>query len=304
MGDFDVRELLADLSVPTLVMHREGDQVIPVKYGRELAAAIPGAQLIEHPGNDHFAFAGDQGWLLDLERFVTGSVQDPPLPKTQRQVVIRTLGRFIVEIDGKEVPTAAWKSRLPREICKRLVAARGWPITRDQLFDSLWPDEHDRSTLSARLSVHLSGVRRVLGGGVTTDRQTIALNLDEVSTDLEWFFAATEDVDIVDRYTGSFLADDEFEDWTRGVRDEACLRFIQAARRLATSALEQGSNEQAATLARRLIESDVYDEKAHHLLVAALVASNEHTLARSAHEAWTKSLAELDVSVTPFDKLP
>jgi hypothetical protein len=59
-------------------MHRVDDLVIPVRHGRELAAAMPGAQLIDHPGRDHFAFAGEQDWIADVERFVTGTVQDRP----------------------------------------------------------------------------------------------------------------------------------------------------------------------------------------------------------------------------------
>jgi hypothetical protein len=45
------------------------------------------------------------------------------------------MGWFSVSIDGSDVTTSAGKSPLPREICKRLVAARGWPITRDAPYD-------------------------------------------------------------------------------------------------------------------------------------------------------------------------
>ena len=300
MADFDVSELLADVVHPTLVMHRSGDQVIPVSYGQQLAEAIPGAEWIEHEGSDHFGFAGDQSWLRDLERFVTGTVRERPAPAPAHTVLIRTLGLFSVEVDGVEVPVADWKSRLPREICKRLVAARGWPITRDQLFDALWPDEHDRAKLGARLSVHLSGVRRVLGGGVIADRQTIALNLQEVTTDLEAFFEASTDEEVVQAYAGPFLPEDAYEDWTHAVRDEAQLRFTQAARRLVDDAMASHRYDDASELARRLVEVDRYDEAAHRALVTALVRAKELTLAQRAHDVWTKALAELDITVPPF----
>lgn len=61
-----------------------------------------------------------------------------------------------------------------------------------------------------------------------------------------------------------------------------------------TLALGHGDNDDAAVLARRLIDRDVYDERAHRLLGTALT--------RKAHTAWTESLAELDIAVPPFNE--
>ena len=156
---------------PVLVQHRTGDRVVSIDRGRDLASAIAGAELREYDSDDHFAFVGDLSWVDDVERFVTGSVKERPARPSTTNVTISTLGRFGVQIDGQEIPTSAWRSRIPRQICKRLVAARGWPVTREELFDMCWPDETDTSKLGARLSVQLSAVRRVLGGGVIADRR-------------------------------------------------------------------------------------------------------------------------------------
>ena len=48
----DLSNLLAKVSVPTLVIHRRGDQV-PFAAGRELAAKIPGARFLPLEGNNH-----------------------------------------------------------------------------------------------------------------------------------------------------------------------------------------------------------------------------------------------------------
>ena len=298
--DVDVRGVLADVNVPVLIQHRTGDLIVPVEGGRAVAEAISGAQLIEYDGIDHFAFAGDQGWLDDVERFVTGTLQDRRPRSQQARVTIRTLGRFAVEVDGQEVPTSAWRSRLPRQLCKRLVAARGWPVTREQLFDMLWPDETDTGKLGARLSVQLSSVRRVLGGGVIADRQTVALNLKEISTDLEHLHGAADDEQVVTTYCGEFLPEEHEAEWAAGVRDEARAVFSTAARRLASSATEADDHSRAAALARRLIEEDRYDEAAHRLHVDALLASGDDAGARRAHRRWTSCLDEIDVVVPPF----
>ncbi|MEM9655811.1 MAG: alpha/beta fold hydrolase [Actinomycetota bacterium] len=303
---FDVRELLPQITVPTLILHRTGDQVIPVSEARDLAEAIPQATLVVDEGDDHFAFAGDQSWLNDLERFVTGSVQQRPtteISETARSTVrITTLGRFSVSVDGEEVPTSAWGSRLPRRLCKRLIAARGWPVTREELFELFWPDEHDPQKLGARLSVQLSAVRRVLRGAIIADRQTVALNLAEVSVDLEEFFTAAPD-DAVRVYGADFLIEDRAEDWTNGVRDEARARFTVLAKSLIGEAADDGDHQRAAELARRLITTDPYDEDGHRALTGALIAGGQLGDARRAHEAWRSAMAELDVPAPDFDDL-
>ncbi len=52
----DVRALLPELTVPTLVIHRRRTKVVPRRFGRHLADAIPGARLLEMDGADQPPF--------------------------------------------------------------------------------------------------------------------------------------------------------------------------------------------------------------------------------------------------------
>ncbi|WP_218573493.1 alpha/beta hydrolase [Rheinheimera lutimaris] len=52
-ADIDVRHRLAQVKVPTLVIHALGDQRIPVSIGRELAATIPNAEFVGLESNGH-----------------------------------------------------------------------------------------------------------------------------------------------------------------------------------------------------------------------------------------------------------
>jgi len=71
--EVDVRSILGSVSVPTLILHRSGDQLLPVEQGRYLAAHISGAKLVELPGDDHLPMFGDVGGVLDeIEEFLTG----------------------------------------------------------------------------------------------------------------------------------------------------------------------------------------------------------------------------------------
>ncbi|QKC85466.1 alpha/beta fold hydrolase [Mesorhizobium sp. NZP2077] len=53
VGDFDITHRLADVKVPTLVMHARGDLMVPIEAGRQLAAGIPGARFIAFEGQNH-----------------------------------------------------------------------------------------------------------------------------------------------------------------------------------------------------------------------------------------------------------
>lgn len=69
----DVRHLLPQIVVPTLVMHRIGARINEVDHGRYLADRIPGARWVELPGDDFLFRAGDTADIADeVEEFLTG----------------------------------------------------------------------------------------------------------------------------------------------------------------------------------------------------------------------------------------
>jgi pimeloyl-ACP methyl ester carboxylesterase/DNA-binding CsgD family transcriptional regulator len=71
--ELDVRPLLSGVSVPTLVLYRAADRVIPPALSRTVARGIPGARELELAGADHLFIAGDQNAMIDaVEEFVTG----------------------------------------------------------------------------------------------------------------------------------------------------------------------------------------------------------------------------------------
>ena len=74
----DVRQLLPDVAVPTLILHREKNRFIRAGAGRYMAEHIPGAKYVELAGDDQLFFAGDADALLDeIEEFLTGTRPAP-----------------------------------------------------------------------------------------------------------------------------------------------------------------------------------------------------------------------------------
>jgi class 3 adenylate cyclase len=72
-SQIDITEILSSVHVPTLIIHCTEDTLINVECGRFLAQHIPGARLIELPGEDHLFFVHER--IGDcIQEFLTGSV--------------------------------------------------------------------------------------------------------------------------------------------------------------------------------------------------------------------------------------
>jgi len=91
-AQIDIRHVLPSIRVPTLIVHRSGDLLLPVEMGRYMAERIPGATYVELPGPDHLPFVGDQDAILDeIERFVT-KVQPTTAPESSRATNRHSVG--------------------------------------------------------------------------------------------------------------------------------------------------------------------------------------------------------------------
>jgi class 3 adenylate cyclase/pimeloyl-ACP methyl ester carboxylesterase len=76
----DVKSVLAAISVPTLVVHRQENIHFRVAFGRYLAEHIAGARLVELPGADCYPFFSPESdaVLREIEGFVTDTVDELP----------------------------------------------------------------------------------------------------------------------------------------------------------------------------------------------------------------------------------
>ncbi len=77
IAQWDVRDVLATIRVPTLVMHRREDTFINVEHGRYLAGHIPDARYVELEGTDNLFSVGDTDAVIgEIEEFLTGERHD------------------------------------------------------------------------------------------------------------------------------------------------------------------------------------------------------------------------------------
>ncbi len=72
-GDIDVRHLLAQVAVPTLVLHAREDQRIRLDQGRDLAMSIPGARFVTLESRNHIILGHEPAWevaMTEISRFM------------------------------------------------------------------------------------------------------------------------------------------------------------------------------------------------------------------------------------------
>ena len=69
----DIRKTARRLTVPVVIFHVRGDQMVPFEAGRELAALIPDAQFVPLQGHNHILLEEDPSWkrfLSELNSFL------------------------------------------------------------------------------------------------------------------------------------------------------------------------------------------------------------------------------------------
>ena len=89
-GDIDVRHVLPSIRVPTLVLHRRGELVVPVEEGRFIAERIPGAKLVVMDGIDHWPWLAEADSVTEeIQEFLTGT-REPTEPDRVLATVLFT----------------------------------------------------------------------------------------------------------------------------------------------------------------------------------------------------------------------
>jgi len=124
-ASLDVRGLAPSIACPCLVLHAEGDLVVEHAFGRELAAAIPGARFQTLPGRNHVPLAGDAAFercFAAMEDFILGASADVHL--TPRELELAAL--VAAGLDNAQIGARmAWADKTVRNSLSALYAKLG-----------------------------------------------------------------------------------------------------------------------------------------------------------------------------------
>ncbi len=67
LSKIDVRELLPQVTTPTLIFHSREDQAVPFSQGEELAGGIPGARFVPLESRNHILIESEPAWPMFAE---------------------------------------------------------------------------------------------------------------------------------------------------------------------------------------------------------------------------------------------
>jgi class 3 adenylate cyclase len=109
--DMDLRSVLPTVAVPTLVLCRTGARLGAVSGSRHLAKDVPGARLVELPGDDFFPFSGDADAVADeIEEFLTGSRSHREIDRVLTTVLFSDIVGSTVQ--ATRLGDLEWRARL------------------------------------------------------------------------------------------------------------------------------------------------------------------------------------------------
>ncbi len=213
-------------------------------------------------------------------------------------------------VRGDEVTT-----RFPTQKAGLLLAylalSLGRPRSREQIIDVLWPDlepDAGRNNLSTLLSL----LRRALepkgtptGAILQADRQAVALNTDNVQTDVAEFDALCQraerapepDARLQCWHQAIALASGEllpgcYEDWALNARTHTLERRAQSLRLRAGLLLDLRRHNEARADAALALDMDACDEDACRLQMRALAASGRVEAAMQAYARLERALLD------------
>jgi class 3 adenylate cyclase len=118
--------------VPTLVLHRRDDGLVPVRHGRLVASQIPDARFVELEGVDHLPFVGDaEAVLAEVQDFLVGSRTPVPRPRRLLTLVLTDIADSVSR--AVDLGDDAWHEVLAahdREVRAHLTRFGGEEIKR------------------------------------------------------------------------------------------------------------------------------------------------------------------------------
>ena len=228
-------------------------------------------------------------------------------------------GSFEVKRHGH--PVALCANRNGQAILRYLVAQENHRASMDTLMALLWPDD-DGDVAHHKLQVAISTLRRALNHGYAADpgggyilcrnhvyqlNPAIPLQSDvdeflafyQAGQQLSGSLAATQYEKACQLYTGPFLTEDLYADWSFIRREQLSQAYLAMSSALAEHYLGIGRYEDAAKWATATLKENHCDEVAHRQLMRAYAAQGRRSEALRQYQRCQHVLAE-ELNVQPM----
>lgn len=247
------------------------------------------------------------------------------LERTPRRPALTTyvsvLGPTLVSVGTPpDEQTPAIRRKMVRELLLLMVHRRR--LRRDEIAALMWPDKEEGAARN-NLRATLNHLRTLLESDIDDDGPPWHVRSDGESLELftsdrlvidahefEADVAAARRADLdrrpgdtlsnalaaIDRYRGAYLDDALDPEWAFNQRMAYHLDFVEMCVRSSELREARGEADGALELARRAVDAEPLDERAHRAVVRALLATGDRAGARRAHERCLEVLRAEDLA--------
>lgn len=231
----------------------------------------------------------------------------------------KTLGTFVIEVDGRVVPSERKSKRRVLDLLKAIIAFRGREVPSGQLSDALWPDA-DGDAASQAFDTTLHRLRKLIqcDGVIELRNNRITLASHSCYLDTWAFERLLDDADRCSRtdamterfrlleqalrvYGGYFLDGEEPEVWLEPIRERLHRKFLHATSAFARLSQGQGNTEQAITMLIRGVEIDTGAAELYVLLLQLMAKAGHNAEAARWYERFRSTLAQTPQAWIPPD---
>jgi DNA-binding SARP family transcriptional activator len=201
-----------------------------------------------------------------------------------------------------------------------LISQLGRKATSDRLQAMLWPED-EIEVAARKLYLAISALRRSLSDDPASEpsrsyivckNRVYALNASvAIQTDVDEFLhcyhtgqrGAAERVTLYEKacqlYTGPFLAEDLYADWSFIQREQLTRAYLTMRNELTDYYLKAGRYEEAAQSAHAVLKENRCDEAAHRHLIQVYIAQGRRSEALQQYARCTSVLHE-ELGVKPL----
>ena len=229
------------------------------------------------------------------------SIQMPPA-----SLAIRAFGRPEVSVNGRLLTMSDWRTQSVRDLFFFFLLNQEM-VTKEQLWDSLWPDTSDSQVLKARFKNEIYRLRRAAGKNVIVfEEEYYCFNRSlDYEYDVEAFdshiLRARKSDDTgtriahlqraVDLVTGPYLTDVDAS-WAGPERERLNQIYVSALEELAQLYLETNQLDLCLKICKSVLDKDPYHEVIYQMEMRAYAALGDRAAVARRYQACKKALKE------------
>lgn len=236
---------------------------------------------------------------------------------------VHLLGSFRVYHQGKLIEN--WPSRKSKSLFKYFILHRHQPIAKEVLMEVFWP-ESDPDAARNNLNVAIYALRQTLRQANTMSCIVFregSYSFDPTLSfwvDVEHFETHLEKAQRLQKnhenalafqeysaaealYTGDFLEEDRYEDWTTAQRMIVERNYLKILEALNGHYLQQNNTAASAAVCQKILKVDACSEHAHRVLMSYYFQHGQRHLALRQYHVCEEALQkDLDTQPSPETK--